>query len=656
MWNTENEIQFKALLKNYRDNPKQSPSTADIEILNRLFEAYIFAEATPYAEIPFYKEIIEFLNIFLRNALSTLGELDLKVFNEWCDSSSHKKHHLFKEYPILQALMSSAKTNYRTLSKTLTKQYRETLQPALSEFLTEYETRLLEPGIHGINHPYPTPGEPEHERPLALRPFREVVPTIYRRAQEKAKKRTEEISIDLTVVQNFVKNYYHSNRAWALVMLLNMYDFLDPLSLRHIPHLCHYIKGGNVLFVLNQPLSDILPNPAFQRIILLCFHRESHSPLRDSYLQVSPLQTLVPLVGKILVEGERPHPLFKGFSVQSKEAGKEPGFILSSPAKKLKYFVKSTMHTIPEYFCAKVISALGIKMPEAFLNIDEFGNILFATRDLSCTKPTKDGKGKVRKFSDFADLLIEKSPAAIGASYDKEPSEEVQAKALKEFLDQTFGAPAKCAFAKLLYVGLACGLDDLCVHTGNMGIIETRKGDKHYFKVGIVDFQFNPQETRVHDTKSFMDAASIVIERETMGGIIIGNITGTGGAEGRIMKKPPLFKKMFEQLTSADFEKARIELARPTVRYTSEDGVFLTQYPARRIPFTEILNKVLSEVLKELDDKLGDKLPSSEMEQIKKSLQENHKIMTNNLKVYTSLSFAPAHAPAVSERKVQASI
>jgi len=353
----------------------------------------------------------------------------------------------------------------------------------------------------------------------------------------------------------------------------------------HIPHICRTTSNSDFRLTAIQFKQSVFPHTIFIKAARLHFNHSKNFWKVCTPSDKRRFSFLSSLVGTAITLSAEP---YNEYAVQQKIYGKDQGFVLVSKDSKRRYFAKTTGSTVIDYFCYKVASHF-IKMPEARLEMDEYGNAHLLTADFTRSY-TKDDVLKTKECTDLGDLLFFKAPkAAFDKDVDNAPSHDSQEKAVAEFLDTTMKTQeARVSFAKILLLSGAMCFEDVCEHGGNIVLIKTTKENQTYYKFGLVDFDFKPNSyLRFSNQDSFL----------------------------KNYVEPclncPIFKRMYQRLTPGDFSRAAQDLVMPKTRAYSKEGFLLVQYRRKSAQGRDVMDMVYKEVMEDLKLRFPDQKPHS---------------------------------------------
>lgn len=648
MWNEQDEKEYQELLDKFKKDIQYQPTQSEDALIKKLMNAYIQADSTPGAEMPFYWKLIQLHCIFWDDY-----EKNHKKEIEEDKISLRAAYPIMKKYGLyFQHLIDVQATQFNAAIKAF-------CQPDMQ--LSENESQLLALRNTWVN-PYPRlKQDPDY---LFTFSYRDMVTKIYAKKQlsNPELKREQE-------KENLINAYYQAKRTRVMVILYRDFEKLDFNFLLHIDHVFHSSDG----FRPNISGSQILPHP----LLKAKFKRE---------FQLKPNMMTgrgACLFGKLLVEE---NPRFKGYTVQAKKEGNDAGFTLISPDGQKRFFAKSTKNMVPEFFCARMVAALGVKMPESFLlNLDEFGNILIFTRDMS-RRYEKAGQLKTKQFRTLHDIF-EKMPFV---AFRGQHGNETEQKILGDFLKNGFAEKkSRVSFAKMVIAGFACGWWELGQHGGNVGLIETTVETANGSSNGIVSGNNtgNGSGTINASTNGNSKGIASGTPNETMNGnsngIVSGNSNGTinGNSNGNpnrlkhyqkfgivdfefapediqnseniletillyFRNTCSIFKQMLARLTPEDYLQAAQELLRPKARQLSQDGLLFSQPGMARKDAKSVIEECFSAFEKELSElKLTQELHNELVQKVK----QQKDIVLGNL-IFIAQKFA---ALALGSKDVQ---
>jgi hypothetical protein len=563
---SKENVEFGTLIERYHSAPEQKPSETDLILLEGLMDSYLDADPQPGTEILVYKKLTEFYNVFLE-AYFKEHPTALQHYPEPNEASLQVKYPVFK---ALAAILSKKRQRCREEANLA---YLAFVMP-ISHLINQKEKDILSTNTidgHSYASPEPNPND------LSTLPVCEVAQRVYSTAESK-----QGSELKLMVERDtLVKTYYRQARAEALHRLYRLYEELNVTHLMKIPHIGYITSSTERMPYLYASSSthDIFPHPLFEKLLKLSFQRECGHDHRKFMTEV---------LGKIHTE-DRSSP-FYGYRVSPKKLGKEPGFILVSKDGKDKVYAKYTKEMMTELFASKVLSHLGIKMPEAFLISDEYKNRFYLTKNVAREYSKEEGgQLKTKEFSTLQYALDQTAPeVAFNMRRMGAPSLDEQEKSVNAFLEEFTHTPqSRISFAKLLIAAATLGLLDFGIHGGNVGVIRSQKpGKEPYHKFTIIDFQFEPQPLppTVKPLKYITD-------------MVLG-----GGAR---QPMTPIFQKIYNRLTREDVLAAAEQLAQPKTRHYSKEGLLWSSPLLSKTTTRAVVTEAFSETARELK-KLGE--------------------------------------------------
>ncbi len=581
MWNPETDNKaFKELLERYQCNPTQTPNADDITLVKKLFESYIDSGITrdpnPINTIEgvLYKKICELQNIFLEEHCKRHPEI-LKSYEQL--EASRTSNPMVGDFPLLKTIKKISHELLKRTSKSQQVAFSSFNKPIISTGLSDEESQLFN-SESTFNFPYAHP-TPDPKDPTTLS-YDERVNQIYTRIETRQNTVLKlESERDSAIRENF-----RYCRARSLKTLTDMYLSLNIIDLENNPYIFHNIERYVYRMRSDFNISQ-LPHPTiFSKLLKL--HFQHPAPF-------NPRPHLVLLLAHAIISE---NPKFHGYKLLPKIIGKDMGFILVAPGG-TRHFAKYTGNTIPEYFCSKALSYLGIKMPESSLLTDEYGNQFYVTRDVSRIYTKETGTTSYQKHKNFKTI---EQIFGRRSSLDNLSKEELE-KLLKTFLEQCNNPKTRVSYAKILLATIAFGLSDVFVHGGNIGIIDVHKGPKHYKKFGIVDFQFEPKDI-TQDSLLFSDPMTFLKNKFfTFFALHI--------------PPHPVYVELFKQLRPKDILQAAQELAEPKVRGSFEGLLLQKEQP--RESSDRIMQNSYDEIVSEFKA-LEDSIPASAKSELSK--------------------------------------
>lgn len=569
VWEKTHETAFQNLFNAFENDPERDVSEEEFELLKRLSENYIFS--SPTLEIKYYEKLVKLFNISLEIHFKENPKV-LENYDEYRKFDGIPR----VVFPIFEMLQKYLQDRLWDLQLQAKAAYAKVIAGPLQGKLSEQQKNLLEPnrnvstysaGSIGHHHLYPDP-EPKSSDISSLS-YKEMATHISEQVQAEAKTKFEmDNSVD-----KLIESVYPAEMARALYLLVHMYQKLDVLSLMHIPHICRSTSGSDFSLTAKQFKQNVFPHAIFIKAARLHFNHSRIFWENCTSSDKRRFRFLSSLVGSAITLSAEP---YKDYAVQQKIYGRDQGFVLVSKDSKRRYFAKTTGSTVLEYFCCKVASHF-IKIPEARLEMDEYGNAHLLTMDFTRSY-TKGNVLKTKECTDLGDLLFLKAPkAAFDRDMDNSPSPESQEKVIAEFLDTTMKTQeARVSFAKILLLSATLGFKDVCDHGGNIVLIKSTKNNQTYYKFGLVDFDFKPSYYLQFPNHAY-------ILRNYVEPLLI----------------CPIFKRMYQRLLPGDFLKAAQDLVTPKTRTYNKEGFLLVQYPRKFVQGTNVMDMVYKEVVED---------------------------------------------------------
>jgi hypothetical protein len=588
MWGKQEEDKFQALLKKYTETPKAKENAEDSALVHLLINEHLET-----GNINCSLKIAQLLEVFLKAALKG-KKLDLKILSE-AQSQGLKLAEQFEFFLKLSqkirvtslkmrdnvVLKHTAYVEKARLTGTREANY---LSPNYDYFHLKEITGLSLEAVAGLP-----------ASPLVLLPYVEMLKGIS--LQQRAKYPELDFSEEEKAL---LEATYQAAYARSLSVLPDLYE---RFAFQKLWRSCFVAWNQEILYP-DLKLHEILPLESLLRTFLpLSFKQAIFKKEEEDFFY----KLHVLLMGHLIVEEQ---PEFKGWQAVTKDQGKEHGFILVSPDKKLKLYAKYTKAVYQEYFAAKVLSHLSLKMAEPLL-ILKGGVPFLLTRDLS-REYQKNNQVKSKTFQTMAHLI--KQPTMYSFTNNKKDSKE-DLESTQQFLKKFSEDPTmRLSFAKTLLAGLVFGLDDLGCHGGNIGLITTKTlGKPNRYKIGIVDFSFYPVQIN-----------------SVVGDSVVKYFSDIGG--GRMS---PIFQEMCKYLNEQDFSKALDRLQYPEVRTYSKEGFLLLQKPNKSLNRKEVIEEVYKSFTLELSKELPDLQCKAILEKISQSkelIESNFQYLSKILK------------------------
>jgi len=486
IFDAADEVVLQALFASYAKDPKQAPSPEEIALVQKLIGCYIeTGESAPY------QSIMKLMELFFKKEFQAQfgeeTEAGYASLSQACGRRmfGHDTPFFSQSYPLIQQVRAFIEQQFETTRKaadnaflTLSQDRPDALSAKLSSESDSSATwgDMLSPKyipfwlMKTIPDSQFAPDKAARDRhrwterhvTILKMNFLERVNTLCQYMSQQGhplRPNTREKLTAMLVAQRQVTD------ARALQGMLTLYDALD---------IGEFISANSNFFSPKMWVPSLNFTSTIQDIFIEDSIWKNVLPylLRDMLLSEdyrinwtkSPLSELYAI--NLIAT---PNQTYTGWYARPKEGGKEPGFILSAPDKSKRVFAKYTERFIYEYYIARVLSQLGIKMAESRLHQQGKGATTFMTADLS-RHYSKNGHSKKKSFTMLAAL-------------------EDKAALIKQLESASDGDPFRISFAKLLLVGLAFNLSDLGEHGGNVGPIQAQKNDgAPYYKMGIVDF------------------------------------------------------------------------------------------------------------------------------------------------------------------------
>ena len=560
-----NEL-YQALLLALSNDPNYAPSTDDIKILKDLVYNYCLS-----GQVECYEKIVAVLNapliFFLKEANGDIEKtmksmedfLRFPVTSGLMDILDRKGNEAEKEREIFDSFTFKIQSAFK-----LTQSEAHKLLADFKPFRTSHFIMAAPRNLHvkdTVTEPYIS---------LSTLAYPDYIDAVLSKVNPAAYKKVKadpqfQKTVSEMVAMDKKETLKHNLRVFCRLYTRNCLDVM-----LHVPHLFYNANRKIVMFpakVGQQLLPHLFFNEPAKRAYSTILERTNYG------LQC----VLAPIVGMLMLEKV---PEFKDWTVLSKFLGKDPGFIAESPDTTQRVYFKSTHNMVNEFFAAKLLNQLGLKMAETSLFVDDHKNCFLATRGLSRQYTKKTGVQKQKFFQPLAEALPEPAAYSFGDLQEKiYGTKDEQLKKMKDFVQHLYkdDLRARISFAKLALIGFVMGLSDIGGHGGNIGPLSSLADKKSYNKFGIVDYQFHPCPIATFKSLDELFKTLKTAFDHTV----------------------PIFRELLEQLTLEDLEHALEQLERPKSYVKSPENYLLTKDALKR-NFEVAVDQAYDETIEEL--------------------------------------------------------
>ena len=619
MWDESDDEKYQKLTQRYSKNPLQEPSKEDLDLVFKLWDEFqTVGKAKGFdGNSNLYPKVIQLLNVFYDYALTDELISDPQKYlkameGAYSDSfnSIPFAKELNKKYTdeigdiFYERLDLSTISTFPEKEKLINSLKAAGLSPIdLEQFKSDIDAQntmtinLLDDPRAKVNASVPLSERIDKDFQNFITAdkkrqnyskvtfvketysFDKQVEWAFNNVLEKLPTSSDPAALE-PIKDAFVIESYRRKQYTSLATILGGFSQNNPDFLRKIPHIYFTATRPKQKDALITDLSidQLLPHHKFGMAL--------------KYIEGDPY-----LRGLLLVQE---NPKFKNWDVLPKTIGAEAGFILKSQDGS-RYFVKKTDSIYIDHYYSKILSEMGIKMPESMVLMDEFNHPLFVTQDLS-RQYAKSGTQKTKHFHSLEDAVT------------KDPN----------FVENHFKDPKiRQSFAKIIMISSLYGLKDVITQGGNIGPYEvSKKGAdgqiRTTLKFGICDFLPKASGTILTSESNMIANAQAYIAAEA--------------AEGGF---PPYLTKMLNQITQDDWQAVVKDISSPKLREHNSEGMLLVKQGHLHSDPIYILEKTYQEVLCDLRNKISDPIKYNE---IANEISTRHKEIVAN--------FTRTHAPS----------